>query len=120
MAMPRTKPKTEAPLVTPPAGTNGPVHEVYTLAEAAAYLRLTEPEVLRLIHEQGLPARQVGSEWRFLKTAIQQWLSTGSPTLQARKEAQLALAGKYKDDPDLLRICEEAYRQRGRPMTEGE
>ena len=38
----------------------------------------------------------------------------------ARKEAQLALAGKYKEDPDLMRICEDAYRQRGRPLAEGE
>ena len=118
--MPRTKPKAEPQFVTPPPGTNGPTNEVYTLLEAAAYLRLTEQEVLQLIHEQGLPARLVGLEWRFLKTAIQQWLSTESPTLQTRKETQLALAGKYKDDLDLTRICEEAYRQRGRSMTEGE
>ena len=57
---------------------------------------------------------------RFLKSAIQQWLSSGSPTRQARKEAQLALAGKYQEDPDLLRICEDAYRARDRPLTEGE
>jgi excisionase family DNA binding protein len=89
-----------------------------TLGEAAAYLRLPEPDVLRLIQEQGLPARQIGSEWRFLKSAIEQWLSTGAPTLQARTQAQLALAGKYKDDPDLMHICEEAYRQRGRAPAE--
>ena len=110
--MPRTKPTAEPQLVTPPPETNGPTSDVYTLREAAAYLRLTEQEVLRLVREQGLPARSVGSEWRFLKAAIQQWLSTGSPTLQAEKQRQLALAGKYKDDPDLLRICEDAYRQR--------
>jgi hypothetical protein len=30
----------------------------------------------------------------------------------------LELAGKYKDDPDLEQIVEEAYRRRGRPITE--
>ena len=49
---------------------NGPAGEVFTLAEAAAYLRLPEKEVVRLIREQALPARQAGSDWRFLKTAI--------------------------------------------------
>jgi excisionase family DNA binding protein len=121
--MPRTKsPKVEpAPQSEPlPAAMNGPPAEVLTLAEAAAYLRLPEQDVLRMIQEQSLPARQVGTEWRFLKAAIQQWLSTGAPTVQSRKAAQLALAGKYKDDPDLMRICEEAYQERGRPMTEDE
>jgi hypothetical protein len=67
-----------------------------------------------------LPGRFTGSEWRILKSALQQWLTTGTPTLQSRKEAQLALAGKYKDDPDLMRICEEAYRQRSHSKAEGE
>ena len=89
-----------------------------TLAEAAAYLRLAEADVLRLIDEQALPARRIGQEWRFLKAAIQQWLSAASSAPELRKAAQLALAGKYKDDPDLVRICEDASRQRGRPMSE--
>jgi len=103
-----------------PVTRNGSDTAVLTLSEAAAYLRLPEPEVLRLIQEEGLPARPVGVDWRLLKTAVQQWLSTGTPTIQARKEAQLALAGKYRDDPDLMRICEEAYRQRGRQAPEDE
>ena len=108
------------PASPPPAAMNGVAGEVLTLAEAAAYLRLSEADIVELIHSQHLPARLAGSEWRFLKAAIQQWLTSGSPTPHSRKEAQLALAGKYKDDPDLKRICEEAYRQRGRPIVEGE
>src|SRR4051794_25841200 len=117
--MPRTKPKAEpAPQPQPsmPRGNNDSpsTAEVLTLAEAAAYLRLPEEDVMRMVREQNLHARQVGSEWRFLKAAIQDWLRAGTPSLQANKEAWMSLAGKYKDDPDLLRICEEAYRQRGR------
>ena len=113
--MPRTKPKPEPTSPTsPPPTVNGPESEVMTLSEAAAYLRLPEAEVMRMVHEQNLGGRQVGSEWRFLKAAIQDWLRAGTPSLQANKEAWMSLAGKYKDDPDLLRICAEAYRQRGR------
>jgi excisionase family DNA binding protein len=117
-----TKNKKPVPAsATPPAdGTNGSASEVFTLAEAAAYLRLSAADLIDLIRTQDLPGRFTGSDWRFLKSAIQAWLSTGSHTQQARKEAQLALAGKYKDDPDLVRICEDAYRQRGRATTEGE
>src|SRR5438034_929594 len=114
--MPRTKPKPE-PSLTPPASTaNGPVAEVLTLADAAEYLRLSESDVLRLVHEQGLPARQVGSEWRFFKAAIQHWLSTPPPRYS--KEAQLAVAGAWKDDPYVEEELKEALKGRGRAMTE--
>src|SRR5438477_413261 len=98
--MPRTKPKPKpAPqAVTSPPEINGPPSDVFTLVEAAGYLRLPEQDVLRMVYEQGLPARQVGTEWRFLKTAIQQWLSTGAPPAKGSKEAWLSLAGACKDD----------------------
>src|SRR5262249_53160626 len=114
--MPRAKPK---PATQPPsAAVNGTPGEVLTLAETAAYLRLSEADVARLVHSQGLPGRFTGSEWRFLKTAIQQWLSASMPTAEARKAALLAAAGAFKDDPDLVPLVEEIYRQRGRPITE--
>jgi excisionase family DNA binding protein len=92
---------------------------VLTLTEAAAYLRLPEAEVVGLVHSQGLPGRRIAGEWRFLKAAIQHWLASASPTWETRKAVILELAGKYKDDPDLEQIVEEAYRRRGRPITEG-
>jgi excisionase family DNA binding protein len=119
--MPRKKHHQAAAVAQPPApaAVNGPVREVLTLAEAAAYLLLPEWEVVALVRSHGLPGRLTGGEWRFLKAAIQHWLATPSPTWETRKAAILELAGKYRDDPDLERIVEEAYRQRGRPMTEG-
>ena len=44
--------------------------EVLTLAEAANFLRVSEDDVLRLAAPQILPGRQIGSEWRFLKSAL--------------------------------------------------
>ena len=101
----------------PAAIQNGTPEEVLTLSEAAAYLRLHEPEVVALVQSQNLPGRFSGSEWRFLKSAIQDWLRTVAPPTQESKEAWLALAGSCKDDPDLEGIVEEAYRRRGRPIT---
>jgi excisionase family DNA binding protein len=119
--MPRAKkPKPGARRQPEPqsAIVNGPAGEVLTLPEAAAYLRLPEREVVALVHSQGLPGRLVGSEWRILKTAIQQWLSMALPTSETRKAAQLAMVGVFKDDPDLVPMVEEIYRRRGRPITE--
>src|SRR5262245_28958343 len=110
--MPRTKAKPEP--TTPQAGAA----EVLTLAEAAAYLRLAEAEVIRLVRSHDLPGRFTGKEWRFLKSAIRDWLRTPPP--KPGKEAQLAVAGAWKDDPHLEEELKEIYRQRGRPMTEAE
>jgi len=118
--MPRTKPKPESSAVTPlAAATNGPTGEVLTLAEAAAYLRLPEADVLRLVAEQALPARRLGNEWRFLKVAIQDWLRTG-PAPKSNKEIWSALAGAWKDDPNLEEVLQEIHKQRERALTENE
>jgi excisionase family DNA binding protein len=82
-------------------------------------LRLPEADVLRLVAEQGLPARQVGTEWRFLKAAVQDWLRSGPPP-KPSKEAQLAAIGSWKDDPYVEEELKETYRRRGRPMTADE
>jgi excisionase family DNA binding protein len=87
--------------------------EVLTLAEAAAYLRVAEAELERIVGTQGLPARRIGSEWRFSRTAIQDWLRRPS-----MKESLLRLAGSWKDDPTVDEMLAEIYRQRGRPSME--
>jgi excisionase family DNA binding protein len=118
--MPRMKPKLDATLQsTPPAEqiVNGPTTEVLTLVEAAAYLRVREEELLPLVKEQGLPGRQLGRDWRFLKSAIQKWLGTPSSTKE-QKEGIWAATGSWKDDPYLDEMLEEIYRRRGRPMIE--
>ena len=101
-------------------GGNGPVAtDVLTLAEAAAYLRLPATDVLRLVEEQGLPARRLGDEWRFLKTAIQDWLRTGTAP-KSNKEAWMALAGVWKDDPFKEDMLQHMQKQRRRPKGKDE
>jgi excisionase family DNA binding protein len=90
--------------------------DVLTLAEAAAYLRVPEAEVILLVQQQDLPGRLIGAEWRFLKSALQDWLRTPPP--RGSKEAVLSVAGAWKDDPYLEEELNEIYKRRGRPMTE--
>lgn len=90
--------------------------DVLTLGEAASFLRVAEQQVESLATAQSLPGRKLGDEWRFLKSALEDWLRT--PRTKANREAFLALAGAYRDDPYLDEIVKEAYRRRGRPITD--
>jgi len=120
--MPRTnkaQPVPAAQIKPKPVTLNGTPEEVLTLAETAAYLRLPESEVVALVHGQNLPGRASGDEWRFLKSAIQDWLRSGRG-LKSNKEAWMELAGVWKDDPYVEEELKEIYRRRGRPISEDE
>jgi excisionase family DNA binding protein len=87
--------------------------EVLTLAEAAAYLRVTEAEVIELASSQQLPGRKIGQQWRFLLSGRADWL------LQpASVHRLLRHAGVAKDDPNQKEFLKQVYTDRGRSMTE--
>jgi excisionase family DNA binding protein len=87
--------------------------EVLTLAEAAAYLRVAAEEVLKLAAHGDLPGRKIGSEWRFHKEALADWLRSPSP-----RDRLMRHAGGAKDDPQLHQMLEMIYRERGRATSE--
>ena len=121
MARPKTAKKPSAGTKLSTRTQAAPVREggwpeVLTLAEATADLRVPEAEVVRMVGPRGLPGRLIGSEWRFSKTAIDQWLRT--PPAPSTKESLLALTGVGKDDLDAEEMLQDIYRQRGRPMTD--
>ena len=78
--------------------------EVLTLEEVAAFLRTTEQAVLDLLAEEGIPARKIGGEWRFLKQGIKEWLSElgekPTPPRPGTREALHQAYGMFKDEPD--------------------
>jgi excisionase family DNA binding protein len=48
--------------------------EVLTIEEVANYLRLPAETVERQAAQGKLPGRKIGDDWRFLKTAVDDWL----------------------------------------------
>ncbi len=52
--------------------------ELMTVREVAAYLRVTEKTIYRLVRRGGIPATRVGRQWRFSKTSIDGWLQRKS------------------------------------------
>ena len=51
------------------------VGKVMTSVEAAEYLKMHVKTVCRLAKEGKIPAKKVGSEWRFLRPVLEQWLT---------------------------------------------
>ncbi len=51
--------------------------DVLTLAEAAALLRVEEAPLAELAAQGAVPAQKIGSEWRFLREALLEWLHFG-------------------------------------------
>lgn len=45
-----------------------------TLAEMAEYLRLSKDMIYRMASGGKLPASKVGSQWRFRRDDVEQWL----------------------------------------------
>jgi hypothetical protein len=92
--------------------------DVLTLEEVSAYLRLPIAVVLRQASQGKIPGRKIEDNWRFLKTAIDDWLRSGSigDPMQYADLAEKAeilvesakfeqpdpwvkFAGMFKDDP---------------------
>ncbi len=51
--------------------------QVLTLEEAAAFLRIPAMQVADLARDNAVPGQKISGEWRFLKTALADWLRYG-------------------------------------------
>ncbi len=85
---PQSHPLDGAPIRRDPAGMRGvppvanpnnlrPIPNVMTVAEAAAYLRVTESDIMQLIDEGKLPAARIGSSFRIARSAVDDFVQNG-------------------------------------------
>lgn len=51
--------------------------EIFTIEEAAAYLKVSVNSLYKLAQDKKLPCRKVGKHWRFSKIAIDAWITNG-------------------------------------------
>jgi excisionase family DNA binding protein len=49
------------------------MHDIMTLEEVAAYLRLKPQTIYTWAQEKKIPAAKLGKEWRFKKSIIDEW-----------------------------------------------
>ena len=56
-----------------------------TLDEVATYLRLSKDTVYRMVQSGRIPAAKVGTQWRFRKPEVEQWLESNRNRKRGRK-----------------------------------
>jgi excisionase family DNA binding protein len=57
-----------------PEKTDGGYHEIMTVEEVAAYLRLKPQTIYKWAQEKRIPAAKLGKEWRFRRSVVDRWL----------------------------------------------
>jgi hypothetical protein len=85
-------------------------YEVLTLEEAAGFLRITPQRAEELATGGTIPGRRLDHDWRFLKSALENWLRGRDD-----KRTLLDQAGALKDDNSLAAMRDMIYAERGRP-----
>jgi excisionase family DNA binding protein len=51
---------------------------ILTLEEASQLFQVSTKTFLKLLREENIPARKIGREWRFFRTALLNWMAEGS------------------------------------------
>lgn len=87
--------------------------DVLTLEEAAAFLRVTEEQLRSQAQAGGMPARCLGGEWRFARSALYQWLAEPI-TPRTEQDRLLRVVGCLADDDTLEPMIEGILLERGR------
>lgn len=87
--------------------------ELMTLQELADYLRVNKRTIYRLLESGSIPAVKIGHNWRFDKTAINEWLRQ---TSEGAKRRILVV-----DDDEIIRVLfEKTLEELGHSVTTAE
>jgi len=54
--------------------------EILNIEEAAALLGVSIKTFNKVLHSQNMPARKIGREWKFSRSALIAWVGSGSST----------------------------------------
>jgi excisionase family DNA binding protein len=84
--------------------------DVLTLEEASGYLRLSIETVASLAVKGNIPGRKIENDWRFLKSAIDDWLRAKNSS-----SVLLSQSGILADDESLSQLRSSIYQARERP-----
>jgi len=78
-------------------------NDVLNLEQAIEFFGVSERTMIKLLREECIPARKIGREWRFSKSALLQWLGDGDSVNYLNQTELYRVAEDIKAQmPDLL------------------
>jgi excisionase family DNA binding protein len=86
---------------------------VLTLKEMAGYLKMPEEKVERQVLQGKIPGKRIENEWRFLKTAVDEWLRSCDT-----RSILIGQSGALSDDDKIHELRANIYSERGRSEIE--
>ncbi len=69
-------------------------YEIMTLSEVAQYLKVAEKTVLRMINKGEIPCTKVASQWRFIRSMIDDWLLSRMQVVPRNDLARILVSDK--------------------------
>ena len=68
-------------------------NEIMTLREVAAYLKLPEKKVEKMVRKKEIPATLIAKEWRFMRSVVDDWLMSKMQVIPHNDLAMLIESG---------------------------
>ena len=87
-------------------------NDVLNLEQAMEFFGVSERTMIKLLREERIPARKIGREWRFSKSALLQWLGEGDSVNYLNQTELYRIAEDTKAEmPDLLMQISESLKK---------
>ena len=78
-------------------------HDILNLEQAIEFFGVSERTMIKLLREERIPARKIGREWRFSKSALLRWLGEGDSVNYLNQTELYRVANDTKEEmPNLL------------------
>lgn len=76
--------------------------EILNLEEACDFLGVGERTLIKMLREEHLPARKIGREWRFSKSALTNWIASGDSYEYTNKEEKYEVIEDINSSYDIV------------------
>ena len=83
--------------------------EILNMQEVCELLSVSEKTMIKLLKEENIPARKIGREWRFSRTAIIEWIGNGNSIEYSTQEDGGEIYEYEKETSKLLDLLDRVH-----------
>lgn len=83
--------------------------EILNMQEVCELLSVSEKTMIKLLKEETIPARKIGREWRFSRTAIIEWIGNGNSIDYSIQEDSGEVYEYEKETSKLLELLDRVH-----------